>query len=276
MSTLADRRARVADFFATLPVSQGIHTEETVIGDRPATWTHPLGRTDDRAVLHFHFGGYWAGSARSSLAITSYLAAATGSPVLSLDYRLAPENPFPAALEDAVAAYRWLLDHGHPAGRVVFLGESAGGGVVAAALAAVRQAGLPQPAAAVCLSPFVDLTVTADSYRRCADSDDAFSHEQAEEAAAFYLGGHDPRDAFASPVFADFAGLAPLLIQASEDEVLADDARMLADRATATGGHATLETWSGMGHMWHVFVPTTPESVQALDSAASFVRKHQS
>lgn len=267
-------RASMDLVLGAIPLADGVIAGETTAGGRPAVWVRPTGAAMDRAVLYFHGGGYRAGSAQAFSGFASQVAVALGAPLLVLDYRLAPEHPFPAAVEDGADAYRWLLDQGYEPHRIAFLGDTAGGGLAVSTLLAVRTAGLPQPAAAVCLSPMVDLTASADSYDRCAHTDPIYSRAQALAAAADYLNGTDPHDPLASPVFADLGDLAPLLVHASDREVLVDDAVALARKVTAAGGRATLELWPDLIHFWHLFVPDIPEATAAVLGVADFLYTH--
>jgi acetyl esterase/lipase len=193
--------------------------------------------------------------------------------VLNVDYRLAPERPFPAAVEDAVSAYEWALESGTAASRIVLAGDSAGGGLTAAALVALRDRGLATPAGGICLSPWVDLTNTNDTYTTRASADKLFSLASATEAAGLYLAGQDPKLPLVSPVFADLSGLPPLLILVGDAEVLLDDSRVLADRATAAGVANELFVYADMPHVWMLSYPAYPEAAQAFDQMAAFVSR---
>ena len=228
---------------------------------------------DEPALLYFHGGGYRMGSARSFRAYGSQLAAACAAEVLLVDYRLAPEHPFPAAVDDALRAYRWLLAREGGPHRIVFAGDSAGGGLVAALLLRARDDGLPTPAGAACLSPWADLANASASYGSNSDSDALFSKSAADEAAGLYLQGADPTDPVASPVRGDWAGMPPLLIQASEDEVLRDDATALADAARRAGVDVELHLYPGMPHVWQLHYPAFPEAVEAVGQLSSFVNR---
>jgi monoterpene epsilon-lactone hydrolase len=225
-----------------------------------------------RMVLYLHGGGYVIGSPRSHRHLAVAIASAAAASALLLDYRLAPEHPFPAALDDAVAAYRWLLDHGVAPGGIVIAGDSAGGGLTVATLVALRDAGLPRPAAGVCISPWVDLTCSAPSYAAKATTDPIVVGQSVARMATAYLGAADRRTPLASPLFADLAGLPPLLIHVGSEEVLLDDSIALADRATKAGVGATLDVWPEMIHVWHWFLPMLDEAQAAIDRIGIFAR----
>lgn len=222
-------------------------------------------------MLYLHGGGFTVGSPRSHRAFVSRLSSATRSRALSLEYRLAPEHPFPAAIEDAVAAYRWLLDvHASPE-RVVVAGDSAGGGLAISAMVAARDEGLPMPGALVVVSPWVDLTCSGASMQTHRDDDVWLDPDGATEVAGVYLGGADPADPLASPLFADHTGLPPTLIVVGTAEILLDDARRLADRMRAAGGTVVLDEWTDMLHVFPAFAPYVPESRRAIRQIGAFV-----
>jgi phosphinothricin tripeptide acetyl hydrolase len=223
-------------------------------------------------VLYLHGGGYVIGSPRSHRHLAAAIAGAAGASALLLDYRLAPEHPFPAAVEDATAAYRWLLDQATAPERIVIAGDSAGGGLTVATLLALREARVPLPAGGVCISPWVDLTCSGASYRTMAAADPIVRRAGVEEMARAYLGATPPRTPLASPLFADLRGLPPLLIHVGSDEVLLDDAVQLAERAKAAGVDATLEIYDRMIHVWHWFLPMLDEAQTAVEAIGRFVR----
>ena len=270
VDVVAARRA-MEEMLGAAPVAAGATVDEVTVGGLPALRISP---PDDAGavILYLHGGGYRIGSPACYRGFGSHLAVATGATVIVVDYRLAPEDPFPAAVDDAVTAYRALLDAGTAPSQLAIAGDSAGGGLTVATLLALREADLPQPAAAVCISPWADLTVTADSYDRCAATDPYFSRLQAAESAADYLDGADPKNPLASPALADLAGLAPVLVHTSECEVLTDDAVLLAAGIEAAGGDVVLELWPEMTHVWHVMTPLVPESRDAVDHVATFLR----
>ncbi len=226
-----------------------------------------------RVVLYLHGGGYCAGSPRTHLGLLGQVAEGSDARVVAPDYRLAPEAPFPAALEDAWAVYWALLAQGTRPERMVIMGDSAGGGLTVALLLALREAGMPLPAAGVCLSPWLDLTEGGVSRRTNA----AFDYLNAAIircAVRMYLGEADPRTPLASPLYADLRGLPPLLIQVGTAEMLLDDATRFARRAVAAGVPVELELWENMVHVWHLLLPIEPQAEAALRRAACFVRAH--
>jgi acetyl esterase/lipase len=224
-------------------------------------------------LLYLHGGGYFACSAETHRPITAFFAL-HGFRVFAPDYRLAPENQFPAAVDDAVAFYRALLSAGHVSDRIVVAGESAGGGLALSLMLALRAAGLPLPAAAVLFSPWTDLAATGDSIRtnthRCAMFDGA----GVAFSARYYLGDTDPRNPLASPLYADLAGLPPLLIHVGADEVLRDDSTRLAERARAAGVPVELKIWPVVPHAWQLAPHLIPEARQSLRESAAFLRAH--
>lgn len=230
---------------------------------------------DDKVILYIHGGGYVACSAATHRPITAALARLGGQRVFSLNYRLAPEHRYPAALDDAVAAYEWLLgQQGIPASAISLAGDSAGGGLVLGVLLRARAAGLPLPACAVCFSPWTDLAGAGESRLfndgRCA----MFRPENINEFAPVYLGDASPQDSYASPVYADLGGLPPLLLQVGSTELLLDDARRVHDKIQAAGGASQLEIYDDVAHCWQMLDGLVPEARIALRQAASFIRDH--
>jgi epsilon-lactone hydrolase len=227
----------------------------------------------DRNILYLHGGGFVAGSPSCYRHLTWRIATATRGRVLVIDYRLAPEHPFPAALEDAVAAYRWLLADGADPRRIAVIGDSAGGGLALAMLLRLRDDGMPLPAAAVALSPWTDLALTGPSLRQNAGADPMLDVGHTTKVAEYYLAGADPRIPYASPLYGDPRGLPPTLIQVGSDEILRDDAVRMADRLRAAGCRAELEIWPRMPHVWHLFAPLLPEACRAIERIGAFVQR---
>lgn len=229
-----------------------------------------------RTILYLHGGGYYFCSPKSHRSLVFPLAVHSGARTFSLDYRLAPEHPFPAAVEDALAAYRCLLADGTPADSIVVAGDSAGGGLALALLLALRDAKDALPAAALLFSPWTDLAATGDTLITNDGVDPMFRGAAVARATSLYLAGADPTHPYASPLYGDFTGLPPLMIQVGSTEVLLDDARRAAERARAAGCVVEFEVWPKMPHVWQIFAPFIPEALRALDRAAAFACRHSS
>src|SRR5262247_2077987 len=271
--TLAERRAQYERAERVFPTPPEVKTERVTAPVAPAEWLRPPSAEAGRVLLYLHGGGYVIGSPRSHRHLAAAIARAAGARALVRDYRLAPENPFPAALEDAIAAYRWLLGGGIAPGRIVVAGDSAGGGLTVATLLELRDCGLPRPAAGVCISPWVDLTCSGQSYATKAASDPIVVPDLITALAEAYVGRDGDRKApLASPLYADLRDLPPLLVQIGSEEVLLDDARGLGARARTAGVDATVEEWPAMIHVWHWFLPMLDEAEQAIGVIGKFVR----
>ena len=225
-----------------------------------------------RVLLYFHGGGYVSGSIHSHRYLMQNLSRASGIRTLGINYRLAPEHPFPAAIDDAVSCYRWLLAEGYKPNDIAIGGDSAGGGLVVSTLLSLRDAGDPLPAAGLCISPWADLTGTANSYETQYELDPMISPVAIRKVAQMYLGSVSAENPVASSVFADLSGLPPLLIQVGEREVLRDDSITLRDNIEQAGGEVTLEIAPDMIHVWHAFAPMLDEGQQAVDRAGHFIR----
>jgi phosphinothricin tripeptide acetyl hydrolase len=271
--TTAERRAQYERAERVFPTPPEVKVERVSAPTVPAEWLRPPAAVAGRVVLYLHGGGYVIGSPRSHRHLAAAIASAGAANALLLDYRLAPEHPFPAAVDDAVAAYRWLLDQGIAPRHIVIGGDSAGGGLTVATLLALRDASVPLPAGGVCISPWVDLTCSGESYRIKAEADPIVKSGPIEEMARAYLGDRDRRAPLASPLFADLRGLPPLLIHVGSEEVLLDDAVELSERARQAGVTATLEVWDEMIHVWHWFLPMLDEAQAAVDSIGRLVRE---
>ena len=272
--TTAERRAQYERAEKVFPTPPEVKVEHVSAPVAPAEWLRPPAAEAGRVVLYLHGGGYVIGSPRSHRHLAAAVAAAASASALLLDYRLAPEHPFPAAVDDATAAYRWLLDQAVAPERIAIAGDSAGGGLTVATLLALREAGVPLPAAGVCISPWVDLTCSAASYATRAEADPIVRRAGVEQMAQAYLGPTPARTPLASPLFADLRGLPPLLIHVGSDEVLLDDAVQLAERAKAAGVDTTLEVYDRMIHVWHWFLPMLDEAQGAVEAVGRFVRRH--
>ncbi len=236
-----------------------------------AEWVVPASAIAGTAILHLHGGGYVSGSSRLERLLTSGLAHAAHARVLVPDYRLAPEHPFPAALDDADAAYRFLLSAGYRADRLVVSSDSAGGGLAVALALRLRDAGEPLPAAMVMMSPWADLELKNPSCTTNAGVESLLRIDTLAQWAAWYAGRTDPADPFLSPVNAELSGLPPMLIQVGSEELLLDDARILAQRASAAGGAVTLCEWEGLWHCWQILGALVPENTASFAEIRGFL-----
>ena len=239
----------------------------------PAEWIVAPEADAGRVVLYLHGGGYIYGSIGSYRGWAARLSRLARARVLLLDYRLAPEHPFPAAVDDSLAAYRWLLAEGVAPARLSIGGESAGGGLTVATLLALRDAGEPLPACSVCISPWVDLALTGESMQTRAAVDPLVDRPGLEDMATKYLHGADPRTPLASPLFGELAGLPPLLVQVGDCEVLLDDAVQLAERAEAAGVEVIYECYDGMTHNFPLFGDILPDGARAAERIGGFIRE---
>lgn len=264
-------RAAFEQLALACPPASDVRFMPAAAGGVPAELATAPGATPDRLVLYLHGGGYTSGSPATHRALAAELGRAARARVLSLDYRLAPEHPFPAAVEDAVAAWRWLLAEGMAPGAMAIAGDSAGGGLAVATLVALREAGLPLPAAGFCLSPWADLEHAGSAAFPTAAEDLLVQPEALAATAACYLAGACPRAPLASPIHADLAGLPALLIQVGAAESLLDDAVRLAGRAGAAGVRVTLEIWPEMVHVWHYFAPLLTAGREAIRRGGAFL-----
>jgi phosphinothricin tripeptide acetyl hydrolase len=270
--TIAERRAQYDRAERFFPTPTDVTVEAVAAPEQPAEWLRPPGVRADAAVLYLHGGGYVIGSPRSHRHLAAAIARTAGVPGLSLDYRLAPEHPFPAALEDAVAAYEWLLARGIGPERIVVAGDSAGGGLTVATLLALRDRGLPRPAGGVAISPWVDLTCSGRSYVSKAGVDPIVLRESVTMMAQAYAGTGDFKAPLVSPLFADLKGVPPLLVLVGSDEVLLDDSLGLGERARAAGVDVRVEEWPAMVHVWPWFLGMLDEADRAVGVIGDFVR----
>jgi len=254
------------------PAPTGVTVTPSVLGGRPALTVDPEGGPATGTIIYFH-GGCWVfGSPTTALRLTAALVRRTGVRAISVDYRLAPEHPFPAAVEDGLAAYRDLLDQGVPAEQIVLAGESAGGGLSITTLLTARDAGLPLPAAAVIFSSSLDATCSGESMTTKHDADPVFTRAELTTVFAHYLAGQDPDQPLLSPALhADLTGLPPLLIQAGSNEVLLDDSTRLAVRAAGAGVDVQLDVTADVPHVFQGFAGLLDEADAALSRATSFI-----
>jgi acetyl esterase/lipase len=253
------------------PAQADIKCDPVNAGGVEAEWISAPSARRDRAVLYLHGGGYVLGSINTHRDLMGRVSRAAGTRVLGLNYRLAPEHPFPAAVDDSVAAYRWMLQHDLQPSHVAVAGDSAGGGLVIATLVAIRDGRLPMPAAGVCLSPWVDLEGIGESMKTREHADPVVRRDMLTQMAAAYLGGKDSRTPLAAPLYADLKGLPPLLIQVGDAETLLDDSNRLAQRALAAGVPVKLEVWPEMIHVFQMFAGFLPEGQQAVEGIGQYL-----
>jgi acetyl esterase/lipase len=270
---IAVLRSQMETMAAAMPPPADVKLEAVDAGGVAAEWVTTETAQPGRVLVYLHGGGYNLGSVRTHRMLTGGIGRAGGLRVLSVDYRLAPEHPFPAALEDAVRAYRFVVRSGVAADKIAIAGDSAGGGLTAAALLALRDAGDPLPGAAVCISPWLDLTQSGESVEARAALDPIVSRQALERMSAGYLGGQNPRTPTASPLFGDLSGLPPLLIHVGTAETLLDDSVRFAERVRKAGGEVELEIWEDMIHVFHAFAPLLPEAAQGIDKIGDFLRR---
>jgi epsilon-lactone hydrolase len=254
-------------------VAPDVVVEPVSVGGLRAEWLSTPGADRNSAVLYLHGGGYVIGSLDSHRHLVAEAGRAAKSWALSLDYRLAPEHPFPAAVDDALAAYRFLLGRGIRPSRIAIAGDSAGGGQVVAAMLAIREAGLAQPACGWCISPWADMEAIGDTMETKAAEDPMVQKAGVLDMARMYLNGADPRSPLASPIYADLRGLAPLLIQVGAAETLLDDAIRLAKVAGAADVRVDLQIWPEMIHVWHLFHPELSAGRRAIEEGGAWVRR---
>jgi acetyl esterase/lipase len=274
-ASIEHRRRQSAVFAQNQPAPPpGVRLSAGEVAGVPVERVEPAAGGSGHIFLHLHGGGYVMGDPAASRGFTTALVLATGAAVVSVDYRLGPDHPFPSAVDDALAVYRGLLDDGASATSLAIGGESAGGGLAIATLVAARDAHLPMPACGVALSPWADLACEGASHQVMAGRDPLLTREVLMEMAGEYLAGVDPRQPRASPICADLASLPPLLVQVGSEEVLLDDAVALAARARAAGVEVDLQVWPGMIHVWQMFGPLLPEAGEAVDDIARFLKRH--
>jgi epsilon-lactone hydrolase len=265
------RRSDMDAFAAGATLAAGVTVTPVDVGGVPAERIVPPGADDRSCLLYLHGGAYVAGSLVTHRAHVARLAGVLGCQAVQVDYRLAPEHPFPAAVHDAVAAATWLAGEVDPE-RTLLAGDSAGGGLCLAALVALRDEGGALPAAAALISPWTDLTMTAATYRTRAEVDPMIAHDRLSADAERYLAGADPRSPLASPLFADLVGLPPMLVQVGDAECLLDDSVEFAERARAAGVDCTLEVTPEAIHVWHAFAEFAPEGAEAVERLAAWAR----
>jgi epsilon-lactone hydrolase len=273
---LSERRKRLDDLGAMYKIATDVRIESVDANGVRAEWSSTPDADPACVILFLHGGGYVSGSVESHRPLATEIGRVCGARTLALGYRLAPEYPFPAAIEDALAGYRFLLSRGIEPRHIAVAGDSAGGGLTVALMVSARDAGLPQPACGWCISPWVDLECLGGSMTSKAGVDPLIQKPYLQELAAAYLNGTDPLSALAAPMYADLKGLAPLLIQVGSAETLLDDAVRLANVAGIADVPVTLEIWPDMIHVWPLFHQQLAAGRHAIASAGAFIRSKMS
>jgi epsilon-lactone hydrolase len=271
---IVEQRRRLAELTSAQPLPPDVTVTATAVGGVPAAEITIGGAGTRQVVLYFHGGVYVLGSAVQAAGLASQVGRQTSAKVISVDYRLAPEHPYPAAVDDALAAYQALLDDGTVPSDIVFAGESAGGGLAVATLVNARDHGLPLPAAAFVMSPYADLTLAGPTMQTKGQVDVLMSRENLQSRVGDYTSGQDAALGLISPIFADLSGLPPLLIQAGTHEVLLDDAIRLARQAATADVEVILDITPGVPHVFQTFYPILEEGAAALDRAGQFLSAH--
>jgi monoterpene epsilon-lactone hydrolase len=271
-SSVAERRERLDALGDAYRTASDVRLEPVSADGVPAEWSIAPGADASRVLLYLHGGGFSVGSIVSHRAMVTETGRAAQARTLAIDYRRTPEHPFPAALDDALTAYRWLLAQGVQPRRIAIGGDSAGGGLTLALMVSLRERGLPLPACGWCISPWVDMEARGETYATKAAIDPMISKEYILELAGWYLSGTAPRTPLAAPVHADLTGLPPLLIQVGSAETLLDDSITIAERAGAADVRVTLEIWPHMIHAWPLFHQQLSDGRRAIAAAGSFIR----
>ncbi len=261
-----------SDARSIAPLAEGASCTEVSMAGIAAERHDPANAVDGRVVLHFHGGGYVTGSPKSHRAMGSNIAAAAGAKLYMVEYRLAPEHPFPAAFDDCFATYKSLLDDGYKTENICVVGDSAGGGLAVAVLVKARELGLPMPSCCVILSPWTNLTLSHDLLNKKSDVDPTNFRGRLQKMVDRYLGDQDVRTPFASPLFADLTGLPPLLVHVGSGELLRGDAEDLHAKALADGVASTFEAWPDMVHVWHHYANRLSESRDAIVRVGEFIK----
>jgi monoterpene epsilon-lactone hydrolase len=268
---VAPLRAAFNELMSHVPVAPDVHQKPVAIGGVDGIEVTVEGVAAENVILYFHGGVYVIGTAVASVPLVSQVVRRAGARAITLDYRLAPEHPYPAAVDDARAAYEGLLAQGIDPGQIALAGESAGGGLAVATLLALRKAGTPLPAGAFLMSPYADLTLSGETLADRQALDAVLTPEGLRARVPDYVAAADPSDALISPIFGDLSGLPPLLIQVGSNEILLSDALRLAARAALSDVQVTLEVIPGVPHVFQGFAGLLDEAGAALDRAADFL-----
>jgi len=267
----AERLRSIKNSKVHVPFPPSVRVTDHVIEGLDSVSILPARADGKRVILHLHGGGYVTGSIGAYLMLCIPMAKALNMRLVLPEYRLAPEHPFPAALEDALKVYRWLLDQGYPASSIILSGDSAGGGLCLATIQALRDAGDPLPGGVICLSPWVDLTHSGGSHQANAESEVLLKTDMLKLWASYYAAGTQLENPLVSPAYADFKGFPPMLILVDQGEILLDDARMVAGRARDAGVDVTLSVWEGLWHVWPIVGDLIPETQLTFEEMRRFL-----
>lgn len=251
----------------------GVHFREEKVGTLTVKWLLPTGADKDRVLLYFHGGGYSVGSSHTHRALVGQIAKEAGIQALLLEYRKSPEFPFPAAVEDGVIAYKWLLSQGYKPENILIGGDSAGGGLALSTILALKKTQIELPAACIALSPWTDLVSDSPSIHRNANEDPLLDVSEMSKWARYYVGDYPLKHPLASPLYGDYKGFPPLLLQVSDAEILYDDSIRLAETARKKGVEVELQVWKGVIHWWHLFWRVLPEGREAIQKISDFIRQ---
>jgi len=266
----------VAARMALLPAKTMV--EQTSYGGVSAEWVYAKNVNEENVVLFLHGGGYNTGSPSTHRELAAHISKASNAKVLLPDYRLAPENPFPAALEDAITSYRWLLESGYSSGKIAIAGDSAGGGLTLVTCISIRDSSGPIPSSLACISPWTDLEMTGESIKTHKNIDPMVNLASTQIMASIqimalnYIGSNDPRSPLISPVYADLQDFPPMIIQVGSDEILLDDSRRMTERAKQAGADLTINIYEGMWHVFHILYRLIPEAKHAVHELGSFIK----
>jgi epsilon-lactone hydrolase len=273
-SDVSEQRRLLAELTSAQPLPPDVTMTPAALGGIPTAQITIAGTGPRHVILYFHGGVYVLGDAASAAGLAAQVARRTDATAISVDYRLAPEHPYPAAIDDALAAYQALLDNGTDPSDIIFAGESAGGGLAVSTMVNARDHGLPLPAAAYLMSPYADLTLAGTTMDTKSKADPLLSRDNLQARIPDYTAGHDPALPLISPIFADLSGLPPLIIQAGTHEVLLDDAIRLAGQAAAADVEVTLDITPGVPHVFQAYSPLLDEAATALDRAGQLLSAH--
>ncbi len=272
-NTISEIRKGMESLTKLASIPSKTKVEKITVNSMSAEWIYGKEALEGRIILYLHGGGYNFCSPNTHRELAAHIAIASGAKVLLPDYRLAPEHPFPSALEDATSAYRWLLSTGLTGGNIAIAGDSAGGGLSIATSILLRDAGDPPPASIACISPWTDLEMSGNSIKANSKIDPMLNLKSLKIWASNYIGDSDPRSPLISPIYADLKGISPLLIHVGSDEIILDDSTRIAEKAKNAGVNVTVQFYDQMWHVFHLNARLMPEAKNAIEELGSFIRK---